>query len=115
MVHSLNFDKSSLKEMAKKGLNEEQIYEQLIEQQFSPTEAREMIETCKKENCMRQQKNGLTLLVIGAFTCFVSCLFTMLELMPSLTNFFLYGMTSAGVMVVFGGLIMVFEKSNSLA
>jgi hypothetical protein len=115
MVHSLNFDKSSLKGMAKKGLSEEQIYEQLIEQHFSPMEAREMIETCKRENCMKQQKNGLTLMVIGAIICFTSCLFTMLELMPSLTNFLLYGMTSAGVIVVFGGLIMVFEKTHSLA
>jgi len=115
MAHSLNFDRSSLKEMAKKGLSEEQIYEQLIEQQFSPMEAREMIETCKRENCMKQQKNGLTMLVIGAIICFASCLFTMLELMPSLTNFLLYGMTSTGVLVAFGGLIMVFEKTHSLA
>lgn len=114
MASTFIADKKLLKDLTKKGLSEEQIYNHLLEQQFTADEARRMIEECKKENCMQQQKMGLTLLVVGAFICFTSCIFTMVELIPSLTNFFLYGMTSAGVIVVFGGLIMVFEKTHSL-
>jgi hypothetical protein len=114
MTSTFTPDKKLLKDLARQGLTEEQIYDHLIGTHISPSDARQMIEECKKENCMKQQKMGLTLLVIGSFICFTSCVFTMVEIMPSLTNFFLYGMTSAGVVVVFGGLVLVFEKTHSL-
>lgn len=108
-------DKSLLKSLAKKGFTEEDIYNDLLSRGIDQNDARQMIEECKRDNCLKQQKTGLTLLVIGSVFCFVSCIFTMLEVMPALTNFFLYGMTSTGVAIVFGGLIMVFEKTSSLA
>jgi uncharacterized protein YjeT (DUF2065 family) len=108
-------DRQLMQELIQQGHSEEGVFHALIERNYAPEEARQLIEACKKLHCMKQQKTGLALLVIGSLICFSSCILTMLELMPTLTDFFLYGMTSAGVVVVFGGLVMVFEKTSSFA
>lgn len=95
--------------MVAKGANEEEIFRELSLHGISEEEARHIINSWKKEKAAHQQKNGLTLLVIGSFACFVSCVLTIADVFPALNNFFLYGLTSMGVVVVFGGLVLVFE------
>ena len=93
----------------RKGISEEEVVSELLSSGVSEEDVLSIVAEWKKEKYARQQKMGLMLLVAGSLTCFISCIFTMLNIMPALTNFFLYGMTSMGVVVVLGGLVMVFE------
>jgi hypothetical protein len=93
----------------RKGVSEEEVVSELLSSGVSEEDVQSIVAEWKKEKHARQQKMGLMLLVAGSLACFISCVFTMLNIMPALTNFFLYGMTSVGVMVVLGGLVMVFE------
>lgn len=45
----------------------------------------------------------------GAFIGFISCLLAILNPMPELHNFFLYGLTTVAVIIVFIGLYLLFE------
>lgn len=93
----------------RKGISEEEVVSELLSSGLTEENAQQIVAEWKKEKHARQQKMGLMLLAAGSFACFISCIFTMLNIMPALTNFFLYGMTSMGVMVVLGGLVLVFE------
>jgi hypothetical protein len=95
--------------MMAKGASEEEILAELSSHGITENEARDIISSWKKEKAVQKQKNGLALLVIGSIACFISCVLTIADVFPALNNFFLYGLTSMGVVVVFGGLVLVFE------
>ena len=46
---------------------------------------------------------------LGSFVCFVSTVVTLWNPSPELTNFFLYWMTSIGIIITFIGLYWIFE------
>ena len=55
-------------------------------------------------------RNGFLCWGVGGFLGFLSCVFTMTELLPSMNNFFLYGLTSIAILVVLYGCYLIFEK-----
>lgn len=95
--------------MIAKGATEEEILGELHAQGINEEEAKDIIRSWKKDRVAQKQKNGLIMLIIGSIACFLSCVLTILDVFPALNNFFLYGLTSMGVVVVFGGLVLVFE------
>ena len=95
--------------MIAKGATEEEILRELHAQGINEDEVKGIISSWKKDRAAQKQKIGLTLLVIGSIACFISCVLTILDVFPALNNFFLYGLTSMGVVVIFGGLVLVFE------
>lgn len=99
----------SVQLLIKKGMTEEQVMQEILNAGMDEPLAREMLTAIKKEKNDLQQRRGFILLGIGSLLCFFSCVFTMLHLIPSLTGFLLYGLTSIGVIIIFAGLVMVFE------
>jgi len=99
----------SVQILLKNGMTEEQVLLEILNAGMDEPIAREMITSIKKEKYALQQRRGFVLLGIGSLLCFLSCVFTMLHLIPSLTGFLLYGLTTFGVIIIFVGLIMVFE------
>lgn len=95
--------------MIQKGATEQEIISELVSHGVTEEEAKDILTSWKKKKIATKQKNGLTLLVIGSIACFISCVLTIADVFPTLNNFFLYGLTSMGVVVVFGGLVLVFE------
>lgn len=58
----------------------------------------------------KKQKFGFMLVTIGAFIGFISCVLTMVDAIPAMRGFFMYGLTTAAVGVAFYGLYNVFER-----
>lgn len=69
----------------------------------------EVLNFCKKKYNDEKQYTGFILTGIGAFIGFVSCVFTMLDLIPELRGFVLYGLTSIALVFIFIGLYYIFE------
>ena len=52
---------------------------------------------------------GFIIFAIGGLLGFVGCVFTMLDFYPNLREFFLYGLTSVAVIMVFISLYLILE------
>lgn len=73
-----------------------------VEERYLP----EMLKEIKR---LRQSKNmtsGLIFILIGAFTCLMSCIVTIVS--ESNMDLTLYGLTSVGIVIVFIGLYKIF-------
>ena len=53
--------------------------------------------------------NGFIYMGLGAFIGFISCVLAILNPLPEWHNFFMFGLTTIAVLIVFIGLYMVFE------
>lgn len=57
----------------------------------------------------KRQFNGFVCLGLGAFMGFISCVLSIINPVPELYNFILFGLTSVAVLIVFAGLYFLFE------
>lgn len=88
------------------GQRKDQVIGQLLNEGHEEYFARQIVEQVAKLRSKKLTAQGLTLILIGAATCLLSCILAL----TSTGNFHLvmYGMTSVGVIVVFAGLTKVF-------
>ncbi len=63
----------------------------------------------KKAKADRTHQKGFLWTGIGAIMCFLSCVITMCNPFPDMVGLFLYGLTTAGLVVIMIGLYLVFE------
>jgi len=98
------------KEWLDKGLGTEQIMLELKKRGFDERHIPEMMAQIKKLQNARKTSGGLILILIGAVICLLSCVLTMTS-SYSHTNFavILYGFTTLGILIVFGGLMKIFN------
>ena len=102
-------DSPNFREWTLKGLTEEQILDELNKIGLDSSGALETLGLYRKFKNEKRQNTGFILSGLGAFIGFLSCVFTMLDLDPSLRGFMLYGLTSIGLVFIFAGLFLVFE------
>ncbi len=67
-----------------------------------------LLEYRKIKNAKKQFK-GFICLGVGAFLGFLSCVLTLINLVPELYNWILFGLTSISILVICLGLYNVFE------
>ncbi|MFN8297138.1 MAG: hypothetical protein U0T69_13145 [Chitinophagales bacterium] len=92
-----------------KNLTEEVFIDELRQNGLDSLQIVEILDFCKKKRNDEKQNIGFVLTGIGAFIGFLSCLFTMLDLIPELRGFMLYGLTSIALVLIFAGLYYIFE------
>ena len=66
------------------------------------------IEESLKQHALKRRNNGQLLIGAGVFTCFSSCVITLLSDSISGSNFTLIGLTTAGIILLFAGLTKFF-------
>jgi hypothetical protein len=98
------------KEWLDKGYDNEQIIIELKKIGFNERHLPEMLAEIKKLRNARKTSSGLMLILIGAVLCLLSCVLTMTS-SYSHGNFsiVLYGFTTVGIVLVFGGLMKIFN------
>lgn len=90
-------------------ISEEQIPKELESKGYSESEILEISALYKKKRQDEKQKKGFVLMGIGSVLGFLSCVFTMLDIVPELRGITLYGLTTFGVSTAFVGAYFVFE------
>jgi hypothetical protein len=68
-----------------------------------------MIKEYKKQKQAKRNTAGFIYLGTGAFIGFLSCLFSLINPIPELLNWFLYGFTCVAMVFLGLGLYMIFE------
>ncbi len=91
------------------GWSEKGILERTSDPDFGKQDAELQLKEFTKQKIAKKQNLGFQLLAIGSVLGFLSCVMTMLDLTPGWNGFFLYGLTSAAILVIFYGLYLVFE------
>lgn len=93
-----------------RGLDKEVIIQELKKFSYSELEIEETIKRFEKYKDSKRIRKGFILMGLGSILGFLSCLFTMLDIMPDFRHFILYGLTTIGVSIAFIGCYFVFEK-----
>ncbi|QQR97089.1 MAG: hypothetical protein IPK18_09320 [Sphingobacteriales bacterium] len=95
--------------------NSRELSDQLILQDLmqykkvNENEAKEILSTYKKSKIEKRQTLGFIAAGIGAFLCMLSCILTLIGVLPEMRGLILYGFTSLGITVIVLGLYLIFE------
>ena len=109
MTNHTEINTSLINEWMSDRLSQQEIEKKLIHLGYDAHKRAEHIRAYDKLKHAKRQYVGFMLSGIGALLGFISCVFTMINLTPELTNFFLYGLTSISIVLVMIGLYFVFE------
>lgn len=93
-------------DLLNRGRKREQIIEELQAQGHEAYFARNLVEETYKMRTAKLRSQGLTLVLIGAVVCLLSCILTITT--TSSLSLVLFGLTSVGILFVFAGLIKIF-------
>ncbi len=92
------------------GMSDTQIEAELLATGADERHVIAMLTEIKKLRNARKTANGLIYILIGAVTCLLSCILTMTSSYSN-SNFslILYGITTIGIIIVFIGLMKIFN------
>lgn len=108
MQHQINTDQL-LQKWLKTNLTVQQVMAEVEKLGLEQGTADEIVNAFKKLRLNERTKRGLRLLVIGCFLGFVSCVLTVMGVLPEFKGFILYGLTSIGITLALLGGYYVFE------
>lgn len=91
-----------------KGYDNQQISDELMKLGIEEGHVPEMLKEIVKLRNSRKTASGLVFILIGAVICLISCIVTLTSDTHNIT-FVLYGLTSLGIIIVFGGLMKIFS------
>ena len=80
----------------------------LMEQGYELSAFAQYIEERLKQHATKQRNSGHILIAAGIATCFASCVITLLSGSIGSSNLTLIGLTSAGIVLLFAGLMKIF-------
>ena len=87
----------------------DQIIQDLKSNNIDDDQINEILKEYKKIKLEKRQLSGFIITTIGGLLCFISCIFTLLNIIPSLREFVLYGLTTIGIVIILVGLYLIFE------
>lgn len=90
-------------------ISDDNLHEELLKKGYLLDEVQDIVKLYKKYKSDRRLQNGFTMIGIGAFLGLVSCIFTILGILPEMRDFILYGLTTIGITIAFGGCYYIFE------
>jgi hypothetical protein len=111
---NMNTNTANLSELFSKwkaqGVGQESILQELNAKGYDDNQKQEILGQYSKHGEDARISLGWNLMAIGSIFGFLSCLLTMLDLIPSCRGLCLYGLTTVGVSMAFYGCYLVMEK-----
>lgn len=102
-------DSSAIQQWLTDKLDTDTIREQLQQKGLTEEEISHSLQAFKKARYARRQFAGFIYLGVGAFLGFISCVLTLVNPIPALYDYILYGLTSIAVTLMIVGLYQLFE------
>lgn len=91
------------------GISEEQISQLLQKQGVHEVAIDEILTLYKKKNREERSQKGFFLMVLGAVLGFLSCLMTLLGVLPEYRELIMVGLTTLAICIAVWGCYYVFE------
>lgn len=88
------------------------IEQELTRQGWSADEINSVLDHYARYRLGRRNTIGWSLMGLGGFMGLVSCVLTMLDSVPALRGFFMYGLTTLAIVIALYGCRLVFEKEE---
>lgn len=102
-------DKNLLQEWLVTKMEPQAISESLLSQGHDEDFVNACLQAYKKAKNEKKQFAGFVVTGLGALLGFLGCVFSLVNPIPELYNLFLYGFTSLAILLIVGGMYMVFE------
>ncbi len=109
MSDSMSIDTDQLSRWAAEKMDPETVRATLESRGLDPDSVKSYMAQFRKLRNARKLFGGFLCCGIGAFLGFVGCVLSMVNPVPELYGFFLYGLTSLAILVIFAGLYLLFE------
>lgn len=90
-------------------LKPEHVKEKLTALGIPEEDAKLYLQEYARKLIEKRQHIGFVYLAVGALIGFLSCALTMLNIVPSLNGFFLYGFSCMAILLILYGLYFIFE------
>lgn len=103
-------DRSFFQQWLVNSLKPEKVRSELIAKGLDTDTIEANLQEYKRLLNTKRNFNGFIYLGLGAFIGFISCVLAVINPLPEWHNFFLFGLTSIAVLIVFIGLYMIFEN-----
>ena len=92
------------------GMSNQEIRGKLLMGGYDEKYVAELLAELTKLRNAKKTTRGLTFILIGAALCLLSCILTLSHAFPgSDFSFVLFGLTTIGILLVFGGLVYIFS------
>lgn len=109
MPSTLTVDQALLSQWVAEKLDADTVSERLQSMGVDQDALSRHLAEFRKLRNAKKQFGGFLCCGIGAFLGFVGCVLSMINPVPELYGFFLYGLTSLAILVIFAGLYLLFE------
>jgi hypothetical protein len=109
MPTTMNLDQTLLQQWLAEKLDIETIRQKLLVQGLDEESVTAYVREYRKKQHEKKRFIGFICCGAGAFIGFMACLLTLLTDSATLGGFFLFGLTSLAVLVIFAGLYLIFE------
>ena len=109
MHHIPSVNPSIIKQWVADKLDNQKIQQMLHADGYDEEAIANHLQEVRKLKIAKRQVTGFIYLAAGAFLGFISCVLTLINPIPALYNWILFGLTSIAIMVIFIGLYYVFE------
>ncbi|MBX7162077.1 MAG: hypothetical protein K1X49_00150 [Saprospiraceae bacterium] len=86
--------------------------EYLSQMGYSDVDSESILDKYNQYRVKKRLNWGWFLMGFGGFLGFLSCVLTMMEILPSLRGFVLYGLTSIAILLALAGCYLVMEKGR---
>ena len=109
MDNPININSALINQWSIERLSMQEVEQKLIALGYDSDYINVHLKEFNKLKYAKRQSAGFVLLGIGALLGFLSCLLTMVNPIPDLNDFFLYGLTSLAIVIVSIGFYYIFE------
>ncbi|MFZ4059268.1 MAG: hypothetical protein ACOYKE_14090, partial [Ferruginibacter sp.] len=109
MSSSTNVDDALLQHWITNQYDALRVREELAAKGLDDTTISEQVRAFRKIKNAKRQFNGFVCLSVGAVLGFISCTLTIINPMPGLFNWILYGLTSIAIILILLGLYYLLE------
>ena len=109
MSYAATLNSSLIQQWITEKHDSDTIREKLVGLGFEEDAIISHIKEYKKQRHAKRLVTGFICMGVGAFLGFVSCVLTIINPVPELYNWILYGLTSIAISTIFVGLYFVFE------
>ena len=109
MSYPASVNISTIQQWMANKLSPQAVEEELIANGLDAETIAEYLQAFKRLRNNQRQFTGFICLGIGAFLGFLSCVLTLINIMPQFYNVILYGLTSLAIIIILIGLYYIFE------
>jgi hypothetical protein len=109
MLYAAVIDQTLIQQWVTENHDPDTLREKLVRLGFEEEAIVNHISEYKKIRHAKRLVTGFVCIGVGAFLGFVSCVLTIINPIPELYNWILYGLTSIAITTIFIGLYFVFE------